>query len=122
MSARTILIGFICASACQTNPAPPPLLVTTGQANALDVVYDDVYARALTQRVARGGISKESIGDLIASHDERLRQVLNDEQFALFEATHRDYWIQEIYIKARSRSRQQSRSMPAISSDGVVSF
>ena len=41
MSARTILIAFICASACQTNPAPPPLLVTAGQANALDVVYSD---------------------------------------------------------------------------------
>ena len=121
MSARTILIAFICASACQTNPAPPPLLVTAGQANALDVVYDDVYARALTQRVARGGISKESIGHLIASHEERLRQVLNDEQFALFEATHRDYWIQKIYIKARPRSRQQSRSMSANSPDGVVS-
>ena len=42
MSARTIvIIAFVCVSACQTNPAPPPLPTTAEQQNLVQVVYDN---------------------------------------------------------------------------------
>ena len=102
MPTRTTLMLSILtvglAVGCQSRPPSFPVDTTDRQQNELSAIYASVWRDT---RAYRGSASKPRIHSLLATEDDRIRALLNDEQWELFDTQTKEDWVNKLYRLTR---------------------
>ncbi len=82
------------AAGCQSKPPSLPVDITDRQQDELSAIYASVWRDT---RAYRGSASKPRIHGLLATEDDRIRALLNDEQWEQFDTQTKEDWVNKLY-------------------------
>lgn len=85
------------AAGCQSRPPSFPVNITDRQQDELSAIYASVWRDTRAYR----GASKPRIHSLLATEEDRIRGLLDDEQWELFDTQTKEDWVNKLYRSTR---------------------